>query len=230
MEKHPFRKQLEAMRNPSHALFSAKLSPDQDPDRILGIKSPALKAVGKEIRAAHMEEAFLRDLPHYYFEENLIHAWLISQIRDFAEAAEETERFLPYIDDWAVTDTLRPKVFAKNTELLEPYLKTWLKSKEPYVIRLAIGFYMAYYLSDAFRERQMNAIARIRSDHYYVRMMAAWYMATALCKQREAAMAVLKSEKLDVWTHNKSIQKAIESYRISDEDKALLRTMKRRDK
>lgn len=228
MTCHPYRKELEALRSSDHASFSGKLSPDIDPDAFLGIKSPVLKDFAKEMRDASEREAFLSDLPHKYHEENMLHSYVITRTRPFEACLEELSRFLPYINDWAVCDVIRPAVFKKNTAALEPYLEEWLTSQEPFIVRSAIGFYMSYFLEDAFRFDQMEKIAAVRFDHYYVRMMIAWYFATALAKQRDAAMRILKEERLEEWTHNKAIQKAIESYRISDADKELLRSMKRR--
>ncbi len=220
------RRELEERNDPSHSAFMARLCPGIDPSDVLGIRSPVLKQYAKQL-GPQEREAFLADLPHRYLEENILHAYLISRNRQYGQCLAETESFLPYINCWAVTDSLRPAVFKKHTAELEPVLQVWLKSDEPYTVRTAIGFYMAYYLEQAFRTEQAEQIADLRFDHYYVRMMAAWYMATALAKQWEAVLPILQENRMDSWSHNKTIQKAVESYRITPEQKELLRTMRR---
>lgn len=228
MTAHVMRRELEKLRDPNNALFVAKLNPNLDPKGILGIKSPVLRDLAKTMRKDGTEGPFLSDLPHRYLEENILHGMLISGIRSFDECLRELERFLPYINSWIVTDTIRPKVFQKHTAELEPVLYQWLKSTEPYTVRMAIGLFMACFLKEGFDKKQAKTIAALRSEDYYVRMMIAWYMATALITQRETIIKLLEENRMDVWTHNKTIQKAVESYRISEEDKAYLRTLRRK--
>ena len=222
------RKKLEELRDPENAAFVARLNPVLDPKVILGIKSPVLRDLAKTMRNDGTMEPFLLDLPHRYLEENILHGMLISGIRSFEVCLSELERFLPYINSWIVTDTIRPNVFQKHTAELEPVLYQWLKSAEPYTVRMAIGLFMAFFLKEGFYKKQAQTIAALRSEDYYVRMMAAWYMATALITQRETIIRLLEEHRMDVWTHNKTIQKAVESRRIREEDKAYLRTLRRK--
>lgn len=228
MKKHPYRKQLEELSEPSLSEFSARLNPTLDRDAVLGIRVPVLRKLAKEMMKDGSADAFLKDVPHRYLEENILHGILISSIRDYESCLSALEAFLPYADSWAVTDLIRPNCFRRHTEELEPILFEWLKSDEPYTVRIAINLFMAYYLQEAFQKKQAETIAATRMDHYYVRMMVAWYMATAMVHQRDVVMDLLKSHAMDSWTHNKTIQKAIESYRISDDDKSYLRTLRRK--
>lgn len=229
MKRHVLRAELEAMREDGNAAFVAKLTPNIDPSSILGVRVPLLRKLAKQIIREGNADTFLNDLPHRYLEENQIHAFVINDIRDYDECMEQLEAFLPYVDCWNVTDAIRPKIIAKHTKQAEPVLRRWMKSREPYTVRTAIGLYMAYYLDDAFERKQAERIADLRFDHYYVRMMAAWYMATALAKQPDAVMPLLEAHRMDVWTHNKTIQKAVESYRIPEAQKAYLKTMRRKE-
>ena len=168
-------------------------------------------------------EAFLSALPHKYQEENTLHGFIISLEKDFDKAIAETERFLPYINNWAVCDGTSPKIFGKNKPELLEYIKRWIKSDETYTVRFAIGMLMRHFLDEEFEPWQMELVISVDSEEYYIRMMQAWYMATALAKQYDAAFEVIKAKKLPKWTHNKSIQKAVESYRITDERKEILK-------
>lgn len=229
MKKHILRAELEALREDGNAAFVAKLTPNMDPSSILGVRVPLLRKLAKQIIREGNADAFLNDLPHRYLEENQVHAFVINEIRDYDECMERLEAFLPHVDCWNVTDAIRPKIIAKHTKQAEPVLRRWMKSEEPYTVRTAIGLYMAYYLDDAFERKQAERIADLRFDHYYVRMMAAWYMATALAKQPDAIMPLLETQRMDVWTHNRTIQKAVESYRIPEAQKAYLKTMRRKE-
>jgi 3-methyladenine DNA glycosylase AlkD len=192
-----------------------------------------MKAAKADEEALKELESFLNILPHKYFDEMQLHAFIISEIKDFDECMEEVERFLPYVDNWATCDQLSPKVFGKKkdgrlvygTELLE-HIDRWLDSDETYTVRYGIGRLMAHFLDEEFDPLWMDRIASVRSDEYYINMMIAWYFATALAKQPDAAMAVLHEGRLDKWTHNKAIQKATESRRITDEMKAYLRSIR----
>ncbi|MGM9935970.1 MAG: DNA alkylation repair protein, partial [Candidatus Ornithomonoglobus sp.] len=170
---------------------------------------------------------FLNDLPHTYYEENNLHAFIVARIKDYETALAETKRFLPYIDNWATCDMFTPEVFRKNTEKLLPEIYEWIKSPHTYTVRYAIGLLMQLYLDDNFDESCMSLAASVRSEEYYVNMMIAWYFATALAKQYDAAIVYLTENRLDKWTHNKTIQKAVESNRIAPETKAYLKTLKR---
>ncbi|MDO4620809.1 MAG: DNA alkylation repair protein [Lachnospiraceae bacterium] len=209
--------------------FNAALIPNIEKDTVIGVRTPELKAFAKELMKEKRAEELTAALPHQYFEENQLHAFILNEYKDFETLMPELERFLPMIDNWATCDQLRPKLFKKHTDELLPYAKSWLaRSEEPYVVRYGIGVFLSYYLDDAFDAQYLQQIAGIRSEEYYVNIMIAWYLATALAKQYEAAIAVLESRKPAPWVQNKTIQKAIESRRIPDETKAYLRTLKER--
>ena len=229
MKRHILRAELEAMREDGNAAFVAKLTPNIDPSSILGVRVPLLRKLAKQIIREGNADAFLNDVPHRYLEENQIHAFVLNEITDYDKCMEKLEAFLPYVKCWNVTDAIRPKIIAKHTEETKPVLYTWLRSEEPYTVRTAIGLFMAYYLEDAFETEQAKRIADLRFDHYYVRMMAAWYMATALAKQPDAVLPLLEENRMDIWSHNKTIQKAVESFRIPEAQKTYLKTMRRKE-
>jgi 3-methyladenine DNA glycosylase AlkD len=209
--------------------FISGLIPTIDKKRIIGIRQNAeFKKLAKKIWKDSSEEAllFLKDLPHYYYEENNLHALFIEQGKDFDEVMNLTEEFLPYIDNWATCDSFLPKVFGKNLNKLYPKIINWINSDKPYVIRYGIGMLMRYYLDELFDLKMLDLVINISSDHYYVNMMRAWYFATALAKQYDSTVKVIESKCIDTWTHNKAIQKAIESRRITDEQKKYLKMLK----
>ena len=218
---------LLAMRDPDYAAFTAKLVPTIPPERVLGVRFPQLRALARELYGTPEAEDFLLRLPHGLQEENHLHALLLERVRDFGQCLAEVERFLPYVDNWAVCDTLRPKAFARHRAELLPHVFRWLDSGELYTVRFALGMLMANYLDEAFEPRFLERAAALRSDEYYLNMMTAWYFATALAKQYDAALPFLEQGRLDTWTHNKTIQKARESFRVSDEHKAYLKTLRR---
>ncbi len=235
-------RRLREMQDAKYGDFQAALIPGMDRERLIGVRTPQLRAFAKELvkekrdggPSANRCTEFLSVLPHKYFDEMQLHAFVISGIKDFDECMEEVERFLPHVDNWATCDQLSPKVFAKKkngrlvrgADLLD-HIDLWLDSDETYTVRYGIGRLMAHFLDEEFDPAWMERVASIRSDEYYINMMIAWYFATALAKQPDAAMAVIKGGRLDKWTHNKAIQKAIESRRITDEMKAYLRSMRR---
>ena len=216
-------KELFSLADEKYRDFSASLIPTVDKNNFIGVRTPELRKLAKTLAKDERTAEFLSALPHKYQEENALHGYIISLEKDFDTAVSEIERFLPFIDNWAVCDTTSPKVFAKNKPALLEYIKKWLRSDRTYTVRFGIGMLMQHFLDDAFELEQMTLVADIRSEEYYVKMMQAWYFATALAKQYEAAFEIIRVKKLDKWTHNKSIQKAVESYRITDEKKALLR-------
>ena len=218
---------LLALRDPDYAAFAAKLVPTIPPERVLGVRIPQLRALARELYGTPEAEDFLTRLPHGLQEENHLHALLLERRKDFGQCLAEVERFLPYVDNWAVCDTLRPKAFARRRAELLPHVFRWLDSGETYTVRFGLGMLMANYLDDAFEPRFLDRAAEIRSDEYYVNMMIAWYFATALAKQYDAALPFLEQGRLERWTHNKTIQKAVESYRVSDEHKAALRLLRK---
>ncbi len=203
--------------------FSSKLMPTVDKSKVIGIRIPILRKYAKSLEDY---DNFLTELPHKYFEENNLHAFLIERENDFDKCIEKLDAFLPYVDNWATCDSMKPKVWKKEPEKLLTHIKRWLKSKDVYTIRYAINLLMSFYLDDNFSESYLKIVANIKSDEYYINMMRAWYFATALAKQYDATLPYIENKKLDTWTHNKTIQKAIESYRISKEQKQYLRTLR----
>ena len=216
-------KELFSLADEKYRDFSASLIPAVDKNNVIGVRTPELRKLAKTLAKDERTAEFLSALPHKYQEENALHGYIISLEKDFDTAVSEIERFLPFIDNWAVCDTTSPKVFAKNKPALLEYIKKWLRSDRTYTVRFGVGMLMQHFLDEAFESEQMTLVADIRSEEYYVKMMQAWYFATALAKQYEAAFEIIRDKKLDKWTHNKAIQKAVESRRITDEQKALLR-------
>ena len=206
--------------------FQSKLMPTVDKDKVIGVRTPLLRSFAKELYKEGDYEAFLSDVPHKYYEEDNLHALLIDKISHFDECVAETQRLLPYIDNWATCDMLRPKAFRKESQKLLQYIYKWLESDKTYTVRYGIGCLCSFYLDDNFSPDQLSRVAEIKSDEYYINMMIAWYFATALAKQYESTIAYLEERRLPEWVHRKTIQKAIESYRISDESKAYLRSLK----
>ena len=207
--------------------FQAKLIPTVERGRMIGVRTPALRSLAKELYGSAEAERFMEELPHEYFEENNLHGFLIALIKDYDRCLAELERFLPYVDNWAVCDQLSPRCFKKRPAGLADRAKEWIASGETYTVRFGVWVLMSHYLDEGFLPEYPELVAGIRSEEYYVNMMAAWYFATALAKRYEAVLPYFEGARLPVWTHNKAIQKAIESYRVSDEHKAYLRTLKR---
>ena len=206
--------------------FQAPLFPNIDKERMIGVRTPELKKLAKELNGSDFANKFIETLPHHYFDENQLHAFLISLIKDYATCLKEVERFLPYIDNWGTCDQLSPKVFNKHKEELIVPIKKWIKSKHTYTVRFAIGMLLALYLDDYFKEEYLKLVSEVKSEEYYINMMIAWYFATALAKQYNSAIKYIEEKKLDSWAHNKTIQKAVESYRITDEQKIYLKSLK----
>ena len=221
--------ELFKMQDIGYRDFNAKLIPTVDKNKIIGVRTPDLRKFAKEISKNKGAEIFLNTLPHRFYEENNLHAFILENEKDFDNCIEKINRFLPYIDNWATCDSMRPKVFAKNKEKLLDPIKNWIKSDKTYTVRFGIECLMSYYLDDDFSEEYHELVCGIRSDEYYVNMMIAWYFATALAKQYERTVKYIENNRLDTWTHNKAIQKAVESYRITDEQKAYLKTLKRKE-
>lgn len=234
----PILSRLFAMQDVQYRDFQCKLIPNVPSDLFIGIRTPDLRKYARElykeekdpaagsIRQDSFLEAFLEDLPHKYFDENQLHAFVISEEKKFDVCIARIERFLPFVDNWATCDQLSPKVFKKNREALLPCLRKWISSDHTYTVRFAIGMLMQHYLDDAFDPSYPELIASVQSEEYYVRMMIAWYFATALAKQYDAVLPFLEERRLDPWTHNRTIQKAVESYRITPEQKTYLRSLK----
>ncbi len=207
--------------------FHQKLIPTTDPDTVIGVRVPMLRKLSKELYGTECATCFLNTLPHRYYEENNLHAFLIGQIKDFDTCIKEVDRFLPFVDNWATCDSLRPACFGKSPERLLPYIEKWLLSTHAYTVRFSIEMLMVHFLDKSFDQKYLHNVSRVTSDDYYVNMMIAWYFATALAKQYEKALPFITENRLSVWVHNKTIQKATESYRITNEQKNYLKTLKR---
>ena len=217
---------LMEVKDDKYKSFQAKLVPNISSDTILGIRTPEMKNIAKKLFQSGDYESFLNDLPHKYYEENLIHFFVISMIKDFDECIKRVEEFLPYVNCWPVSDQASPKCFKKNHDKLLPYIKKWIKSKHVYTARVGIRMLMNEYLSDDFKEEYLDMVASIKGEDYYLKMMVAWYFATALAKRYDETISYFENHKLDKWVHNKAIQKALESYRVTEEHKNYLRTLK----
>ena len=220
------RARLFALQDEGYAAFQCRLMPTVNPATVIGVRMPALRALAKELRCAPEAGAFLAALPHAYYEENNLHGFLLENEKDFARAVELVDAFLPYVDNWATCDLLSPKVFRKRLPELYAHIQRWIASDRVYTVRFGIEMLMSHFLDDAFTPDTLELPAGVRSGEYYVNMMIAWYFATALAKQWDAALPYLTECRLETWTHNKTIQKAIESYRITPEQKEYLRTLK----
>ena len=216
--------QLFEMQDLGYREFHSKLMPTVDKGKIIGIRTPQLRKFAKEFAKTEEKELFLNTLPHLYYEEDNLHGFLLEMEKDYAVLVEKVDRFLPYVDNWATCDMMRPKVFKKHLPELFEYVKVWMESEHTYTVRYGIGMLLSFYLDEEFDEKHLEMVAKIRSEEYYVNMMIAWYFATALAKQWDAVICYIEKQKLDKWTHNKAIQKAIESYRVTKEQKEYLRT------
>ena len=207
--------------------LQAKIIPNISIENIIGVRTPLLRNLAKKLVKENNYASFLDKLPHKYFDENQLHAFILSELKDYDECINYVDEFLPYVDNWATCDQMSPKVFKKNTLKLLDSIKVWIKSDKTYTIRFAIGMLMSHYLDDEFNKDYLSMVSKIKSNEYYVNMMIAWYFATALAKQYEATIPYIKNNILDTWTHNKTIQKACESYRVLDEIKIYLKTLKK---
>jgi len=220
------REELFRLRDGKYRDFQSRLIPTAAPETIIGVRTSELRRFAKELMKRGNISPFLEALPHRYFDENQLHAFLLSELKDYGRCLEEVCRFLPYIDNWATCDQISPKVFARHRGELIEEIRKWIRSGQTYTVRFGIGMLMQHFLDDGFDPVYPEMTASIRSDEYYVNMMIAWYFATALAKQYEAVLPFLEEKRLAPWTHNKAIQKALESYRIKPEQKAYLRSLK----
>ncbi|MBO7497767.1 MAG: DNA alkylation repair protein [Bacteroidaceae bacterium] len=229
-------KRLQALSDADYAVFQRKLLPTISSERIIGVRTPALRGLAKEMLKEGEADDFLATLPHPTFDENQLHAFILSEMKNFPRCLSEVERFLPHVDNWATCDQLSPKSFRRHASEILPHIGVsveglavggWLQSPHEFTVRFGIGMLMQHFLDDdTFVPCYLDAVAAIRRDEYYIRMMQAWYFATALAKQYDATLPILTTRRLDPWTHNRTIQKAIESFRITSEQKAALRTLK----
>ena len=221
------RERLFELQDMGYRDFHSKLMPTVEKELVIGVRTPALRKMAKEIAGSCEAESFLRELPHKYYDENNLHGFLVEKIKDYDICIEAVNNFLPYIDNWATCDLMKPKVFKKNLPGLLEQIRIWLQSEHTYTVRFGINMLMSYYLEDAFSMEYPGMVAAVKSKEYYVNMMIAWYFATALAKQYEAVLPFIEECRLDTWTHNKTIQKAVESYRITPEQKTYLKSLKK---
>ncbi len=229
MNRDEIAAELFRMRDKDYALLQAKIIPTVAADRIIGVRTPDLRAFAKSLSKDEDTDAFLSDLPHRYFDEDQLHAFIISLEKDFDKCVAEVDAFLPFIDNWATCDQLSPKVFKKEPLKLLPHIRAWIRSDKTYTVRFAVGMLMQHFLDEHFDTTYPDMVAEVRSQEYYVNMMSAWYFATALAKQYKLILPYLKENRLSPWVHNKAIQKSVESYRISDDRKAYLKTLRRKN-
>ena len=222
------RKELKKLQDKGYREMQVTIIPTLEADSIIGVRTPALRQLAKEYAKREDISEFLSDLPHKFFEENQLHAFILSGMKDAESCIRLVDEFLPYVDNWATCDQMSPKVFKKHKQLLLEYVDKWIRSDHTYVKRFAIGMLMEHFLDEDFKTSYLTKVSKIRSEEYYVNMMIAWYFATALAKQYEDTLPFIEKQKLDKWTHNKSIQKAVESYRITPEQKEYLKTLKRK--
>ncbi len=220
------RKELFARQDIKYRDFQGGLIPGKTADVMIGVRTPELRKYAKELAKNPDIDAFLNVLPHTYFDEDQLHAFIISEFKDFERAMEEVEKFLPYVDNWATCDQMSPKVFKKNKPQVLLHLRNWIQSQHTYTVRFGIGMLMQHFLDEDFDREYPELVSGVKSDDYYVNMMIAWYFATALAKQYYEVLPYIQDKRLDAWTHNKTIQKAVESYRISDEQKKYLKSLK----
>ena len=213
-------------RDEKYSEFQSKLVPNISPKTIIGVRTPDMRAVAKEFFGTDTAKSFLSELPHKYYEENLVHFFLVANIKDFDECVREVERFLPYIDCWPVCDQSSPKVFKKKHDKLLPLVKKWIDSPHVYTARFGMRMLMNEFLDADFKPEYLEWVAEKRGEDYYLKMMVAWYFATALAKQYDATLPVIESRRLEPWTHNKAIQKAVESFRVTDAHKDYLKTLR----
>ena len=206
--------------------FHSNLVPTKDPDAIIGVRVPHLRKLAKELIKEMDVTPFLKELPHQYNEENVLHAFFIEAIKDYDECLLELNQFLPYVDNWAVCDSMKPKVFKKHLDELVDEIQGWIESTQTYTIRFGIEMLMNFYLDEKFSAKYLDMVAGVKSEEYYVNMMIAWFFATALAKQWNATIPFIEQKRLGVWTHNKTIQKAKESYRITEDQKKYLADLK----
>lgn len=224
------RRELFALQDGEYRDFHAKLIPTVNPDNIIGVRTPELRKYARKLSKTPLAEEFLTILPHKYYDENNLHGFLIEAVKDYDRVIQLLDKFLPYVDNWATCDLISPKILSRDTGKLLEKIREWMASGHTYTVRFGMEMLMRYYLeTDTFQPEYLDMVAGIDSEEYYVKMMAAWFFATALAKQYDAALIYLQEHRLELWTHNKAIQKAVESNRITPEQKAYLRTLRRKD-
>lgn len=219
-------KELFSLQDKEYKSFQEKLIPTVAPDTVIGIRTPVLRRYASALAKTETAEVFMKNLPHEYYEENNLHAFLIEKLGDFEKTVAALDAFLPYVDNWATCDMMSPKIFAKNKEKLLPYIEKWLSSPHVYAVRFGIVMLMKYYLDGAFSLAYLEKAANVSSDDYYIRMAVAWFFAEALIKQYESTLPYLTEKRLSPWVHNKTISKASDSFRICEEKKIYLKTLR----
>ncbi len=224
------REKLSSLQDLKYRDMQVRIIPSVKPESIIGVRTPELRKMAKELAQSREIGVFLENLPHKFFEENQLHAFIVSGMKDYRECLGALNRFLPYVDNWATCDQMSPRVFKKHRPELMESIRGWLGSAETYTIRFGIGMLMEHYLDEDYDPACPEMVAAVRSEEYYVNMMIAWYFATALAKQYEAVLPFITEHRLDTWTHNKAIQKAIESFRITPEQKEYLKSLKNRSR
>ena len=226
MNKADLYRKLYDLQDLKYRDMQIKIIPTVEPESVIGVRTPELKSIAKDILKYGNYKGFLEELPHRYFEENQLHAFIISGIKDLGECMEELEKFLPHVDNWATCDQMSPKIFRKHKDVLFSHIKEWVNSEKTYAVRFGVRMLMEHFLDDDFDPLYPELVAKLRSDEYYVNMMIAWYFATALAKQYESILPFIEEKRLDNWTHNKAIQKSLESRRITEEQKLYLKSLK----
>ena len=226
MNKADLHRKLYDLQDLKYRDMQIKIIPTVEPESVIGVRTPELKSIAKDILKDGNYKGFLEELPHRYFEENQLLAFIISGIKDLNECMEELETFLPYVDNWATCDQMSPKIFRKHKDVLLSHIEEWVNSEKTYTVRFGVGMLMEHFLDDDFDPLYPELVAKLRSEEYYVNMMIAWYFATALAKQYESILPFIEEKRLDDWTHNKAIQKSLESRRITEEQKLYLKSLK----
>ena len=226
MNKADLYRKLYDLQDLKYRDMQIKIIPTVEPESVIGVRTPELKSIAKDILKDGNYKGFLEELPHRYFEENQLHAFIISGIKDLNECMEDLETFLPYVDNWATCDQMSPKIFRKHKDVLFSHIKEWVNSEKTYTVRFGVGMLMEHFLDDDFDPLYPELVAKLRSEENYVNMMIAWYFATALAKQYESILPFIEEKRLDDWTHNKAIQKSLESRRITEEQKLYLKSLK----
>lgn len=218
--------QLFVLQDEEYRDFHSKLMPNIPKEDVIGIRVPVLRKFAKEFAKSDEKEKFLKELPHRYYEENNLHMMLLVEMKDYDGCVQEMERFLPYINNWATCDFPAPKCFEKHKKDVLEHIKIWIKSSQTYTVRYAIGMLMRLFLEDDFSAEYPQMVAEVSSEEYYINMMIAWYFATALAKQWDAVIPYIEQRKLSPWVHRKTIQKAVESYRITPGQKEYLKSFR----
>jgi len=220
---------LFSLRDEKYRAFHLSLCPGLSPERVIGVRAPQLRALAKELIKSGQAESFLESLPHPYYEMDNIHAFILSDMKDYGRCVGELERFLPHVDNWATCDSIRPRCFKSRPEGLTAQIRLWLSSEHCYTVRFGMEMLMVYYLDESFRPEYPDWVLSVRREDYYIKMMQAWYVAEGLAKQWDEVIGYITGGMMPLWVHNKAIQKAVESRRISEDRKAYLKSLRRKD-